>query len=111
MEPTSLEYSAETGVRSWPTVRSFGLATSAGAVTSLLVSLGMYVHVLPGGSIPRFGDVQPALAWASVALGVVGAPAALAAFLKNRSGPPERLGLLLALTYIALLTVALLFFN
>lgn len=111
MEPTPLEYSAETKARSWPAVRTFGLATSAGALASMLVSLGMYVRVLPGGRLPKFGDVQPALAWGSVGLGVVGTAAAVAAFLKNRHGPLERLGLLLALTYVALLIVAVLFFN
>ena len=111
MEPTRLEYSAETSARSWPAVRAFGLATSAGALASLLVSLGMYVSLLPGRRLPKFGDIQPALAWGSVGLGVVGIAAAVAAFLKNHRGPLERLGLLLALAYAALLIVALLFFN
>jgi drug/metabolite transporter (DMT)-like permease len=92
-------------------MRTFGLVASVAAVACLAVSLGMWVRKLPRVRLPRVEDVQQPLAWVSIGLGIAGAAAALAAWLFNRRGRVERLGLLAAFTYAAFLTYVLLFFQ
>jgi hypothetical protein len=109
MDPPSLEYAAEKPTRAWPAVRTLGLVASAAAFTCLTVSVGMYVNQLPR-RFPRLPDIQQALAWGSIALGTIGAIAALAALIRNPRGRMEWLALFASLSYGALLLVVLLYF-